>query len=62
MPSLAAAVLEPPTKRAFTTIKVPENVRKWLKIEAAMRGVPMYVVLMSTLTTGNKKKPWEQVA
>lgn len=50
-----------PRATSFTTIKVPEKVRKWLKIEAAHQGVPMYVVLMRTLATGNKKRPWENV-
>ncbi len=45
----------------FTTIKIPENVRRWLKIEAAHQGVPMYVVLMKTLAKGNRKRPWESV-
>lgn len=46
----------------FTTIKVRDRLRRWLKIEAASQGVPMYELVEKILAKGEKGKPWEEPA
>lgn len=38
---------------AFVSIKVPAEFRRWLKTEAASRGVPMYRLLEELVETGH---------
>jgi len=44
----------------FTTIKVRESVRRWIKMEAAERNVPMYVLVEQLLTKAACGRPWEK--
>lgn len=44
----------------MSTIKVKESVRRWLKTQAAIDGVPMYVKLESMLSQAADGKPWEK--
>ncbi len=48
--------------KKFTTIKVRDRVRRWLKVEAAEQGVPMYELLEKLLAKGEKGRPWEDAA
>lgn len=43
----------------FTTIKVREELRKWLKVQAATKGVPMYKLVEAMIAKGAKGRPWE---
>lgn len=43
----------------FTTIKVREDLRRWIKMEAAERNVPMYVLVEQLLTKAARGRPWE---
>jgi hypothetical protein len=44
----------------FTTIKVREELRRWLKVRAASEGVPMYELVEKIIAKGAKGRPWEQ--
>jgi len=43
----------------FTTIKVRDSFRKWLKVYAAQEGVPMYVAMERLVARTEKDRPWE---
>lgn len=44
----------------FTTIKVRDGLRRWLKMEAAERGVPMYELIELLIAKQAKgKRPWD---
>lgn len=43
----------------FTTIKVREELRRWIKMEAAEKNVPMYVLVEQLLTKAARGRPWE---
>jgi hypothetical protein len=53
---------QPKKRKKFTTIKVRDDLRRWLKIEAAEQGVPMYELVEKLLAKGSKGRPWEQAA
>jgi len=44
----------------FTTIKVREELRRWIKMEAAERNIPMYVLVEQLLTKAARGRPWEE--
>lgn len=46
----------------FTTIKVREELRRWLKVRAASEGVPMYELVETIIAKGAKGRPWEATA
>ena len=46
--------------QAFTTIKVRDELRRWIKIQAASKGVPMYVVIEQMLAKSLRGRPWEK--
>lgn len=46
----------------FTTIKVRDRLRRWLKVEAASQGIPMYELVEKMLAKGNRGRPWEPEA
>jgi hypothetical protein len=43
----------------FTTIKVRDRLRRWIKAEAALQGVPMYDFVERLLAKGAKGQPWD---
>lgn len=43
----------------FTTIKVRDDLRRWIKTEAAIKGVPMYVLVEQLLAKGARGRHWE---
>jgi hypothetical protein len=43
----------------FTTIKVREELRRWIKMEAAEQNIPMYVLVEKLLTKAARGRPWE---
>jgi hypothetical protein len=43
----------------FTTIKVREELRRWIKMEAAERNIPMYVLVEQLITKAARGRPWE---
>ena len=43
----------------FTTIKVREELRRWLKVRAASEVVPMYELVEKVIAKGAKGRPWE---
>jgi hypothetical protein len=43
----------------FTTIKVREELRRWIKMEAAERNIPMYVLVEQLLSKAARGRPWE---
>lgn len=53
---------QPKKRKKFTTIKVRDDLRRWLKIEAAEQGVPMYELVEKLLAKGSKGRPWDQAA
>jgi hypothetical protein len=46
----------------FTTIKVREELRRWIKMKAAEKNVPMYVLVEQLLTKAAHGRPWEKRA
>lgn len=46
-----------PRPQAFVSIKVSKEFRRWLKTEAAQRGLPMYRLLERIVETGHGA-PW----
>lgn len=46
-------------KTRFTTIKVRDDMRRWIKTEAARRSVPMYLLVEQLIAKSVKGKPWE---
>jgi hypothetical protein len=49
-----------PPSRQFTTIKVSESLRRWIKMEAARRDVPMYLLLEQLVAKAERGRPWER--
>lgn len=48
-------------KPDFVSAKLPRPMITWLKIEAARKGVPIYVVLTELCATGrDNKAPWQR--
>jgi hypothetical protein len=43
----------------FTTIKVREELRRWIKMQAAEQNIPMYVLVEQLLTKAARGRPWE---
>lgn len=42
----------------FTTIKVREDLRRWIKMEAADKNVPMYVLVEQLIAKAARGRPW----
>lgn len=56
--------MAPKTKEGsqFTTIKVREQLRRWIKMEAARQEVPMYVLVEQLIGKAARGRPWEEDA
>lgn len=52
----------PDPEDRFTTIKVRESVRRWIKMRAAEEGVPMYALFEQLLEEAASGRPWESEA
>lgn len=59
MSRTARAAKEQPEEERFTTIKVREGLRRWIKLRAAQEGIPMYKIVELLLAKGEPGKPWE---
>jgi hypothetical protein len=46
----------------FTTIKVRDELRRWIKMKAAEKNVPMYVLVEQLLTKAAHGRPWDKRA
>lgn len=53
---------KPSENGKFTTIKVSDKFRRWLKAEAAQKGVTMYALVESTFAKMAKGRPWDRLA
>lgn len=45
----------------FTTIKVREPVRRWIKMKAAEKGISMYELVEEMLSKAADGTPWEAI-